>query len=76
MSLRERINNFVILRKSNNCESCGNDFACEIGVKGCWCSQIKISDETKKYLRQNFKLCLCRGCLERIEADISQKSVL
>ena len=74
MSWRERLNKLVLLRKSQNCESCKTDFACEIGLKGCWCSQVKVSDKTREYLRQNYKLCLCRGCLENAETQISQTS--
>jgi hypothetical protein len=74
MSWRERLNNLVLLRKSQNCESCGRIFACEIGLKGCWCSSVPISDKTREYLRQNYKLCLCRRCLETIEAQNSPSS--
>ncbi|MBX7173448.1 MAG: hypothetical protein K1X72_20940 [Pyrinomonadaceae bacterium] len=31
-----------------------------------------MSDETRQYLRQKYKSCLCRMCLETIEAQISQ----
>lgn len=74
MKLRERLNKLVLLRKLNNCENCRNDFSCEIGLKGCWCSEIKISDETREYLRQKYKSCLCRTCLETIEAEVSQNT--
>ena len=74
MNWRERLKlkNLVILRKSQNCESCGENFACEITIKGCWCSQVKVSPQTREYLRQQYKLCLCRQCLVKIEEQISQ----
>jgi ribosomal protein S14 len=72
MGLTERLKSKVLLRKSNTCESCGNDFSCEIALKGCWCSEVKVSDQTREHLRENFKLCLCRNCLASIEAQVSE----
>ncbi len=58
-----------ILRKSQACEACGETFACEISLgKGCWCGEIKLSDETRQELRAKYKNCLCRACLEKAAA--------
>jgi Cysteine-rich CWC len=50
------------------CESCGAEFACGATLAGCWCSEIKLSDETRAELRSRFSGCLCRACLERFAA--------
>lgn len=62
--LRELIDQ-PILKRSRTCESCGSDFECRIGLKGCWCSEVGLSDEVRTRLAADYKDCLCRGCLER-----------
>src|SRR5215470_14621791 len=47
------------------CESCGNEFTCGATIRGCWCTEVKLTDETRKELRSKFKDCLCRNCLEK-----------
>ena len=47
------------------CESCGQPFRCEVGLTGCWCKVIKLSDATRARLREKFSDCLCRECLIR-----------
>ena len=55
-----------VLRKSQSCEACGETFACEISLgTGCWCGEIKLSDETRQELRAKYKNWLCRACLEK-----------
>lgn len=66
-----KLKGLVLLRKSQNCESCGEKFACEISLNGCWCSQIKVSQETRDFLRNNYKFCLCQTCLEKFEQEVS-----
>jgi len=53
------------LERALKCESCGNDFTCGASLKGCWCSEIKLSDKTRGEFRSRFKDCLCRECLEK-----------
>lgn len=61
-----------VLRKTQECEACGQPFACEISLgKGCWCGEIKLSEETRQELRAKYKVCLCRVCLEKAEASHS-----
>lgn len=56
------------LGKTQACEACGESFACEISLgKGCWCGEVKLSDETRQELRANYRNCLCRACLEKAE---------
>jgi len=58
-----------VLRKTQVCEACGESFACEISLgKGCWCGEIKLSDEARQELRAEYKNCLCRACLEKAAA--------
>jgi Cysteine-rich CWC len=55
-----------VLRKTQECEACGESFACEISLSsGCWCREIELSDETRQELRTKYKGCLCRPCLEK-----------
>ena len=52
-------------RDSSVCEACGNEFVCGATLAGCWCSEIKLTDEIRAELRKNYERCLCRDCLER-----------
>ena len=65
-----------VLRKSQACEACGETFACEISLgKGCWCGEIKLSDETRQELRAKYKKCLCRASLEKVAISSSPSEV-
>jgi hypothetical protein len=67
MALR-RIAGFFIpsLRQPLACEACGEDFVCGAGLTGCWCMEIKLDAPTRAKMRQQFRDCLCRKCLERL----------
>jgi len=55
-------------REPSACESCGGEFVCGATLAGCWCSEIKLSEETRAELRARYQRCLCRACLERFAA--------
>src|ERR1043165_9689795 len=55
------------LTRAQECPACGQPFACEISLNGCWCSEVKLSPETLQELRSKYKGCLCRSCLESAE---------
>jgi hypothetical protein len=69
MKLKDALG-FVSLKfkQPSVCESCGNEFTCGATIRGCWCADIKLSDETRQDLRSKFKDCLCRDCLEKYPA--------
>jgi cysteine-rich CWC protein len=60
---------FPRLRRSLICESCGNEFTCGASLSGCWCAEIKLTDENRAKLRERFSDCLCQNCLERIASE-------
>ena len=62
------------IQRPQLCPECGQPFACEIGLKGCWCGQVKLSETTFKALRAKYKSCLCRPCLERAETEHQSSS--
>lgn len=57
------------LSRKLTCESCGNEFSCGASLTGCWCAEIKLSDEDRAALKKRFRDCLCRACLERLAAQ-------
>jgi hypothetical protein len=65
MALR-RIAGFFFsgLRQPMPCESCGEPFICGAGLKGCWCMEIKLDAPARARMRQQFRDCLCRNCLQ------------
>jgi Cysteine-rich CWC len=62
------------LREASACESCGGEFVCGATLAGCWCGEVKLSDETRAELRARFQSCLCRACLERFAAGEAEQS--
>jgi hypothetical protein len=70
MTLLKRIGLALpVIRKTQACEACGESFACELSLaKGCWCTEVKLSDNTRQELRAKYTNCLCRACLEKAEA--------
>ena len=53
------------------CESCGKNFSCGASLSGCWCAEIKLSDEARADLKRRYRDCLCRECLENIATHAS-----
>jgi hypothetical protein len=52
-----------ILQKPGVCPSCGQPFACELSLSGCWCSTLSLTDDDRAQLRARFDGCLCPACL-------------
>lgn len=50
------------------CESCGEEFTCGATLKGCWCMNVELTDETREKLKSEFKNCLCKKCLEKFNS--------
>lgn len=74
MKLLERFNfSLPVLRRPQSCQACGQSFACEIGIKGCWCSHVKVSEETREAIRAKYRRCLCRTCLQKAEVESSER---
>jgi cysteine-rich CWC protein len=59
-----------VINRSQQCPACGEAFACEIGLQGCWCSEVKVSAAVLEVLRSKYKGCLCRSCLEKAQASV------
>jgi hypothetical protein len=66
--LGERIKNLK-LNRAQVCEACGSEFTCEFTIRGCWCVDIKLSDETRALVKEKYNSCLCRQCLETCELE-------
>jgi hypothetical protein len=49
----------------SSCEACGKEFSCGASLRGCWCSEIELSEETRAELKSQYSDCLCRECLEK-----------
>jgi len=60
------LNAIVAGGRDVKCEACGKDFVCGVSLKGCWCSEIKLDDQTRAELRSKYKDCLCKECLQNL----------
>jgi len=56
------------------CDGCGQGFSCGASLSGCWCAEIKLSDEARAEMKSKYRDCLCRDCLERISARVATHS--
>jgi hypothetical protein len=59
-------------RGPSTCEACGKEFTCGATLAGCWCSEIKLSDEKRAELQALYSGCLCRDCLEKFQKPAKQ----
>lgn len=50
------------------CPACGEKFECGATIKGCWCSEVKLSEAAREEMKAKYKGCVCRACLERFAA--------
>jgi len=48
---------------TQNCESCGREFACGADEATCWCQAVTLTPEQLAILREHFERCLCPDCL-------------
>ena len=53
------------VKRPGTCESCGQPFACELSLAGCWCSKVALTDAARAELRAKYSNCLCRRCLNQ-----------
>jgi Cysteine-rich CWC len=53
-------------REPETCEACGNPFNCGATLRGCWCTEVELSERLREQLRARYQHCLCRECLERL----------
>lgn len=61
----------LALTRERVCEACGNEFSCGANLRGCWCSEINLSEATRAELKGLYRDCLCRECLEKVSAKES-----
>ncbi|CAN5285751.1 hypothetical protein BH20ACT16_BH20ACT16_00940 [soil metagenome] len=54
------------------CPRCSAPFDCGVGTGACWCADVNVNKTTRASLAQFYDGCLCRECLESINADRPQ----
>jgi len=58
-----------MVQRPATCESCGEPFACELSLSGCWCGKVTLTDAARARIRAQYTRCLCKTCLKRYETD-------
>jgi hypothetical protein len=64
-SLKEIVTCIAAGARPLTCEACGKEFTCGASFSGCWCGEVKLTDESRAELKSRYKECLCRVCLEK-----------
>ena len=59
-------------REPAQCEACGDEFTCGASLAGCWCSEVRLNQETRDELRSRYSGCLCRKCLDTAAGNTSR----
>jgi hypothetical protein len=54
------------------CEACGNEFSCGASLRGCWCSEIELTDTQRSELKAKYRECLCRDCLSALNSKMTR----
>ena len=67
---RQQINSSTINSSTmtKTCPRCGKTFECVHSID-CWCVKVKLTDATKAYLKEHYSDCLCKDCLEKLNAQ-------
>jgi len=52
--------------RASTCAACGKEFTCGASLRGCWCSEVTLNDETRDALKSTYHDCLCRDCLIKV----------
>ena len=58
---------------AETCPACGEKFECGATIKGCWCSEVKLSEAAREEMKAKYKGCLCRTCLEKFAESEARK---
>jgi len=70
------ISTLVSGQRQTKCEACGDDFSCGASLKGCWCSEVKLTEEARAELRTTYSDCLCPNCLAKAaDAPLADKQI-
>jgi hypothetical protein len=51
------------------CAACGGQFSCAARAAGCWCEEVKLTNQALNELRGRFADCLCPRCLSAASAQ-------
>ncbi len=58
------------------CPKCRIEFDCMHNeIFKCHCSRVALNDEALKYIKENFKDCLCNKCLQEVAALFSKEKL-
>jgi hypothetical protein len=68
--------NPLYLEMEKTCSKCGLIFNCGNELRGCWCEEVHLDQETLDLLKENYANCLCPTCLKNFEhpAPVKQSS--
>ena len=50
------------------CPRCSKPFGCGIDTGACWCAGVTVHETTRAAFAQYYQGCLCRDCLESLDA--------
>ncbi|MCW3785608.1 cysteine-rich CWC family protein [Plebeiibacterium sediminum] len=57
------------------CGRCNQEFNCRHDdIFECHCIHVPISQKAQKYLKENYKDCLCNKCMKEIAQQFSENN--
>ncbi len=58
------------------CPECRIEFDCKHNkIVECHCSGVSLNEETLKYIKENYKDCLCNNCLHEVVGLFSKEKL-
>lgn len=59
--------------ESKQCPRCQSTFECKVNnVLHCQCNEVRLSEATQAYLGQTEYDCLCKKCLQELDAMVQK----
>jgi hypothetical protein len=58
----------VIKSQNKICQRCAKHFECNANnIAACECSRVSLNEKELKFIKENFKDCICANCLMEIQ---------
>jgi hypothetical protein len=65
--------NEMLKHEEKYCPCCGACFECKVGsIILCQCSQLKLTEKERDYVREQYQDCLCFNCMSKLKKEYHQ----
>ena len=66
----------MLKHEEKYCPCCNATFECKVGsILLCQCSKVKLTEQERDYVREQYEDCLCFNCINKLKNDYHQNSL-